>query len=163
VKNTVLKELNSEKLKQIANGWVDEYGGYISEISFFCSKETSGLNVKEYQYCIDFVLCDPPRIEPVSRFSSGFIAKEAGVMSVRLLELMPEITGRELTDERSNASITPRQKKEVEFIRQWRIDIRWETDKPDPSYIPKTKQVLYSRPKNQPLTLCGMAHNGYYC
>ncbi len=71
-------------------------------------------------------------------------------MSVRLLELMPEITGRELTDERSNASITPRQKKEYEFLRQWRIDIRWETDKPDPSYIFESKHVLYSRPNNQP-------------
>jgi hypothetical protein len=152
--NLLPKELELEKLEQIANGWVEEYGGYIAGISFFCSKETSGSNVKEYQYCIDFVLCDPPRIEPVSRFSSGFIAKEAGVMSVRLLGLIPDSTNGELEYERLkdrfDTAITPQQKKEMEFLSQWRIDIRWETDQPDPSYIPESKQILYSRPKNQP-------------
>lgn len=71
-------------------------------------------------------------------------------MSVRLLGLMPEITGRQMTDEmqaeRLNALITLRKKEEIEFLNQWQIDIRWETDQPDPSYLPESKQILYSRP-----------------
>jgi len=164
MEDTFPKELNLEKLITVATGWVEEYAGYIAEISFFYSTEISDWNPKEHQYCIDFVLCDPPRIEPESRFKSGFIAKEISVLSIRLLEAIPRSTKAELEKERRNARFDDCgiPIKETDFLNQWRVNIRWETDQQDNSYIPESKQILYLRPKNQPhQELVSLSQNEY--
>jgi len=179
---TFPKELSLEKLKAVASIWVEKHAGYIAEISFFCSNETSFLNLKELQYCIDFVLCDPPRIEPVSHFSpriepvgsqriepvspfsSDFIAKEIPLLSVYLLEAMPDPTVAEKVRERLNSRPNGwgTTQKERDFLHQWRIDVRWETDQPNTTYIPESKQILYLRSKKQPTqNLIKFSHEDY--